>query len=114
MKYCSECGGKVEAQPPREGSGVRFVCKECRRCYFASPRLASSCLVEADGQVLLCRRAAQSAYGLWSLPGGFVEDRESPVRGGIRETLEEAGMAVEILRPYALLPPVPRPPSLED
>lgn len=103
MKFCSECGGRIETKSPREGSGARYVCQSCHRCFFISPRLAVACLVEADDKVLLCQRAVDPDYGLWNLPGGFVEDQESPPRGGVRETLEEAGIGVEILRPYALI-----------
>jgi ADP-ribose pyrophosphatase YjhB (NUDIX family) len=102
MKYCCECGGRVE--PRRSGQTVaeRFVCTECGRCYFTSPRLAAACLVESGGKILLCRRGVEPGYGLWTLPGGFLEPGEGAGRGAVRETLEEASLDVEILRPYAL------------
>lgn len=70
--------------------------------FYFSPRLATACIACHDDRVLLCRRAVEPAYGMWSLPGGFVEKGESAASGAARELLEEAGVAVEMARPYAL------------
>lgn len=102
MKYCCECGGRVEERSAEQGVGERYVCTECKRSYFASPRLAAACVVEVDGKVLLSRRSSRPGYGLWNLPGGFLEMREAASRGAVRETLEEVGVEVEIQRPYAM------------
>lgn len=102
MKYCCECGSKVEARSAAQSVSERYVCTACGRSYFASPRLAAACLVDVDGRVLLTRRNTRPGYGLWNLPGGFLETGEPASRGAVRETLEEVGLEVEILRPYAL------------
>jgi ADP-ribose pyrophosphatase YjhB (NUDIX family) len=102
MKYCSECGAKVAFHARGRGSVSRFVCTACRRIFFQDPRLAAGCIAEWDGQILLCRRAIAPAHGLWGLPAGFVADGESVSAAAIRETLEEANVAVEIHQPFAL------------
>jgi 8-oxo-dGTP pyrophosphatase MutT (NUDIX family) len=54
---------------------------------------ASVVVVDSDGQVLLQRRTDN---GMWALPGGVMELGESLAGCGIRETLEETGVTVEI------------------
>jgi ADP-ribose pyrophosphatase YjhB (NUDIX family) len=49
-----------------------------------------------EGQVLLCRRAIEPRYGLWTLPAGFMELGESTEEGALRETQEEAGAQVRL------------------
>ena len=49
-----------------------------------------------EGQVLLCRRAIEPRYGLWTLPAGFMELGESTEEGALRETQEEAGAQVQL------------------
>lgn len=53
--------------------------------------VASSVLMNSDGEVLLGRR---SDDGLWEVPGGKVE-AESVVDGARREILEETGIALK-------------------
>ena len=48
------------------------------------------CIPEWDDQVLLCRRAIEPRYGLWTLPAGFMENGETVAQAALRETLEEA------------------------
>lgn len=50
----------------------------------------------------MCRRAIQPRYGKWTIPAGFLEIGETVGEGAIRETYEETGAKVEILKPYAL------------
>ena len=50
----------------------------------------------------MCRRAIQPRYGKWTIPAGFLEIGETVQEGAMRETYEEAGATVEIIKPYAL------------
>jgi ADP-ribose pyrophosphatase YjhB (NUDIX family) len=53
--------------------------------------------VRRDDRVLLVRQAAGHALaGQWSIPWGFVDPGESPRDAAVRETLEEAGVHVEV------------------
>jgi ADP-ribose pyrophosphatase YjhB (NUDIX family) len=56
------------------------------------------CLVAHEDRVLLCRRAIEPQYGLWNLPAGFLENGETAEDGARRETLEESGAEVEIIK----------------
>jgi 8-oxo-dGTP diphosphatase len=52
--------------------------------------------LEKDEQVLLLQEGGRLAHGLWSLPGGHVDDGETFEEGAIREALEESGYAVRL------------------
>jgi ADP-ribose pyrophosphatase YjhB (NUDIX family) len=60
------------------------------------------CLPEWQDRLLLCRRAIEPRYGLWTLPAGFMELGETLQEGAARETLEEAGAQVEMGELYTL------------
>ncbi|MFJ6780757.1 NUDIX hydrolase [Streptomyces yangpuensis] len=55
---------------------------------------ASAIVVDDDGRVLLQRRTDN---GMWALPGGRMEVGESIGDCAVRETLEETGIAVEVV-----------------
>ena len=58
--------------------------------------LATTVYVERDGQILLLRRATGTAFaGQWFLPGGAVDEGETPEEGARRELLEEAGLTID-------------------
>jgi ADP-ribose pyrophosphatase YjhB (NUDIX family) len=79
---------------------------ECARCgwrWFANPLPAAGTLVErkasaGEPEILLLRRAIEPGQGAWDLPAGYLDPGESPEEGARRETLEEAGLAVELVR----------------
>ena len=59
-------------------------------------------LLERDGDgpdpsILLLRRAVEPGLGAWDLPAGYLDPGESFEAAARRETLEEAGIEVELL-----------------
>lgn len=55
--------------------------------------VAACALIDADGRVLIARRAqGKPMGGLWEFPGGKVQDGESPEAGLVRELREELGI----------------------
>ena len=63
---------------------------------WRDPKVAAAVVVEVDGGILLGRRAIEPGYGLWCLPGGFVNDDEDPAGAAMRECIEEIGARVEL------------------
>ena len=103
MKYCSSCGAPVSHRIPSGDNRHRYVCDACGAIHYENPRMVVGCLPYWDDQVLLCRRAIEPRYGLWTLPAGFMENGETTAEGAVRETLEEAGARVEIIDLYTLI-----------
>ena len=95
-KFCASCGAALAI---REHEGRRHpVCPDCGRVVYYDPKLAATCVIERDGKTLMVKRAVQTGYGLWSMPGGFV-DRGEPVEdAAAREVWEETGLVVTVGR----------------
>jgi 8-oxo-dGTP pyrophosphatase MutT (NUDIX family) len=80
-----------------------LVCDRCGWRWFANPKPAAAVLLERlpDGavepEILLLRRAVEPGLGAWDLPAGYLDPGESFEMAARRETLEEAGIEVELL-----------------
>lgn len=96
MKFCSECGGTTETLIPEGDSRLRAVCSACKTIHYVNPKMVLGTIPAWGDQVLLCRRAIEPRYGLWTLPAGFMEIEESTANGAMRETMEEAGARIEL------------------
>lgn len=64
--------------------------------YDSMIELAGSLIVE-DGEILLIHRKDRDR---WEVPGGKVEDGESPTETAVREAREEIGVEVELRKPF--------------
>lgn len=103
MKFCGECGSALERRVPEGDDRERLACTSCTWVHYQNPVVVVGCLVERDGDILLCRRAIEPAHGKWTIPAGFLELGETMAEGACRETREEAGADVEILAPHSQL-----------
>jgi ADP-ribose pyrophosphatase YjhB (NUDIX family) len=92
--FCVNCGA---ALVPRviEGREVE-ACPNDSFILWHDPKVSTAVIVEADGGIVLGRRAIEPGYGLWCLPGGFVNDDEDPAAAAARECLEEISVPVEL------------------
>ncbi|MDZ7621528.1 MAG: NUDIX hydrolase [Candidatus Competibacteraceae bacterium] len=102
MNFCSQCGGPVTLRVPPDDHRPRYVCDACAIVHYQNPKIVAGSIPEWGGRILLCRRAIEPRYGLWTLPAGFMENDESAVAAAARETLEEANAVVEHLTLYGL------------
>lgn len=57
-------------------------------------RCVGAVIHDGDGRLLLIKRAHEPAAGLWSLPGGRVEQGESDTAAVVRELREETGLLI--------------------
>ncbi len=104
MNFCSHCGGAaLEFRIPEGDSKPRHVCGQCGRIHYLNPKSVVGTLPRWGDRVLLCRRAIEPRYGLWTLPAGFLEIGEAIDEGARRETLEEAGATVSLGRLYTVI-----------
>jgi ADP-ribose pyrophosphatase YjhB (NUDIX family) len=104
MKFCSHCGSdRLDFRVPDGDTLPRYVCAVCNTIHYQNPKIVVGCLPVWEEQVLLCKRAIEPRYGLWTLPAGFLENGESLPAGALRETLEEASARVEIEDLYTII-----------
>ena len=103
MKFCSSCGAQVTLKVPADDTRARYVCISCETIHYQNPNVVAGCIAAWDDQVLLCRRAIEPRYGLWTLPAGFMEMGETSTQAALRETLEEANARVEIEDLYVVI-----------
>ncbi|MDI6098181.1 NUDIX hydrolase [Actinoplanes sp. NEAU-A12] len=61
---------------------------------FATPRVAAGALFVDDQGGVLMLRPTYKAY--WDIPGGYVEEGETPLNACVREVQEELGLQVAI------------------
>ena len=104
MKFCSACGSpRIERRVPEGDTLPRDVCADCGTIHYQNPKIVVGCLPQWERRILLCRRAIEPRYGLWTLPAGFLENGETLVDGALRETLEEADARVAVEDLYAVI-----------
>jgi ADP-ribose pyrophosphatase YjhB (NUDIX family) len=96
MKFCPACGHPLTFTIPPGDNRMRAVCAHCGAIHYENPRVVVGCVTEWEGRILLCRRAIEPRRGYWTTPAGFLENGESLQVGAARESLEEAGVQVEI------------------
>lgn len=70
----------------------------CNETGFQTPKLDSRAAIICEGKILL----VQERDGLWSMPGGWVDVDQTISTNLVKETREEAGLAVEVGRLVAL------------
>ena len=96
IKFCNSCGAAVAHRIPEGDSFERAICDACGLIHYENPKIVVGCLPTHGERILICKRAIEPRYGLWTLPAGFMENNESAAEGAAREALEEANAKVEI------------------
>ena len=102
MKYCGDCGASTSLTIPPGDTLPRHVCQKCGIIHYQNPKIVVGCIPEWHNQILLCKRAIEPRYGLWTFPAGFMENDETIEDAAIRETKEEAQANVELTGLYTV------------
>lgn len=102
MRFCNACGSATTKKTPLGDHQLRDVCTVCGTVHYVNPKVICGALVVWDNKVLLCRRAIEPRYGLWTLPAGYMELFETMEQGAARETREEAEAEIEIEQLYCM------------
>lgn len=93
--YCINCGTRL-GPVLMEGQELEG-CEACGFVLWRDPKVVTMVVVESGPEIVLGRRAIEPGYGLWCLPGGFVNHDEHPAAAAARECLEEISVNVDIL-----------------
>lgn len=102
MPYCLQCGNQAELKIPAGDNRERIVCNNCGYIHYENPKLICGALVTHKNKILLCKRAIEPQYGLWTLPAGFMEIGETVEQGAMRETMEEADATAQNMQLYCI------------
>ena len=95
-RFCPLCGGVLAVQPVPPENKSQLVCGACAFVFYLDHKVVAATIPEADGRILLTRRAIHPAYGKWTFPGGYVDWGEAVDAAAVRETLEETGLDVSL------------------
>lgn len=83
-------------QTPDGDNRPRHVCGDCGWIHYVNPKLVVGAVCAWQGRILLCRRAIEPRRGYWTIPAGYMEERETSEAGAAREAMEEAGAEIAI------------------
>jgi len=87
---------RFRCEVPEGDTRERMVCQDCGFIHYENPRIVVAVVATWEGGILLGRRAIEPREGRWTLPGGFMESDETTIEAALRETMEEAGAAIEV------------------
>ena len=98
--FCPHCGkplqkSLIDDQP-------RSTCSDCSYVYWGDFSLGVGGVLWHEGRVLLVQRSNNPGKGMWTIPGGYVDQGESIGEAVIREIQEETGIKTEPLSIIAL------------
>ena len=97
-KFCPQCGGRLEKRLLKPMEPRRLVCTVCGFIFYLDPKLSVIAVIPMDEGVVMVRRAINPGYGLWVVPGGFVDLGEVVEDALVRETQEETLLTVRPIR----------------
>lgn len=91
FRFCPKCGSPAFLVNNEKS-------KRCEDCgfvyYFNSSAATVAFILNAKGELLVCRRAKEPMKGTLDLAGGFIDRFETGEQGVIREVWEETGLEV--------------------
>lgn len=101
FEYCPLCGSHhftVNGEKSRK-------CENCGFEFFMNPAAATvAFILNSKGELLVEKRKREPAKGMYDLPGGFADMRETAEQGVRREVLEETGLTVNHVQYMFSLP----------
>lgn len=107
MKYCSHCGSEVQFGALPQEHLPRFYCPSCGAIHYENPKIIVGCLPIWEDKIMLCKRGIEPQYGLWNIPGGFMENDETVEQGALREMTEETNGRATLLGLHTVFNVIP-------
>lgn len=92
FKYCPRCSSRFVQKREDPSEPYRLACPKCGFILYQNSSPCTEALIVRGTTVLLVRRAMNPRKGFLDIPGGFLENGESPETGIKREVREELQM----------------------
>jgi len=102
VNFCGNCGHPVTIKIPEGDDRDRHCCDSCGYIHYYNPKIIVTCIPRWEDKILLCKRGIEPRLGYWTIPGGFMEVKETTEEGAIRETWEECRARVDISRLHGI------------
>ena len=67
---------------PEGDEHERLVCNHCGWIHYVNPRIVVGSVCQWDDKFLICRRRIEPRAGYWTIPAGFLEEKETAEHGG--------------------------------
>ncbi len=107
MKFCPDCAAPVSLQVPADDTRPRHVCTACGTIHYQNPKMVVGSIPvwmdDGEVKILLCKRAIEPRHGYWTLPAGFMENKETTRQAAERETTEEAGATIQLHELFSVI-----------
>jgi ADP-ribose pyrophosphatase YjhB (NUDIX family) len=94
MNFCFHCGAKVSLRAVAGETRERFVCEGCGTTHYENSQVLVATYVCVKDRILWIKRGIPPAVGKWAMPGGFMENDETPEAAACREVFEETGVSI--------------------
>ncbi len=78
--------------------------RSCKICSFKNPKACVTSVIISGKRILLAKRSNEPFKDMWDIPGGYMNEGETPEQAMRREVLEELGIGSYRLRPLGFFP----------
>lgn len=92
-------------QPYMEDGFQREKCSRCGWVHYHNSRPTVSALIIQNGKILLSQRADEPFKNKWDIPGGYMEEKETPEDALRREIKEELRVEIKNIRLLSVIGP---------
>ena len=91
-----DSAGNFALRIPDGEDRPRLVCDTCGVINYVNPRVVVGTVCTWQERILMCRRAIEPRTGFWTIPAGYLEEKEAVMDGAKREAREEACADVDL------------------
>jgi ADP-ribose pyrophosphatase YjhB (NUDIX family) len=101
FRFCPRCGSKLRILRKKKFD----ICVKCGfEMYDSVLSVATTIIVNGDGDILLTKRKKDPHKGFWGTPGGFSDRGEGAEDTARREVREELGLRLGVIVPFDTYP----------